>query len=97
MVELTFDLDAVRGRFTRKNIEAGPTNLWRYGALLPLPEGFQSNLPVGFTPLVLGLLLASGRGQEAVSVHRTEFERRTLRQDYARLRDTAERAGMAVG
>jgi len=40
-----------------------------------------------------GLLLASGRGEEAVSVHRAEFERRTLHQDYARLRDTAERAG----
>src|SRR3981189_3594599 len=45
-------MDSARGRFTRKNIEAGPTNLWRYNALLPLPEGFQSTLPTGFTPLV---------------------------------------------
>ena len=37
--------------------------------------------------VMAGLLLASGRGQEAVSVHRTKFERRTLRQDYARLRE----------
>src|SRR5260370_10749327 len=45
-------MDAARGRFTRKNIEAGPTNLWRYSALLPLSEGFQGTLPTGFTPLV---------------------------------------------
>ncbi len=39
-----------------------------------------------------GLLLASGRGEEAVSVHRAEFERRTLRQDYARLRDKCRKS-----
>ena len=44
-----------------------------------------------------GLLLAGGRGGEAVAVHRTEFERRALRQDYARLRETAERAGQWSG
>jgi threonine synthase len=51
-LEISYDMDAVRGVFTRKNIEAGPTNLWRYSGLLPLPEGFQSTLPTGFTPLV---------------------------------------------
>ncbi len=51
-LEVSYDMDIARGRFTRKNIEAGPTNLWRYNALLPLPEGFQSTLPTGFTPLV---------------------------------------------
>src|SRR5258708_23264246 len=45
-------MGAAGGRFTRKNIEAGPTNLWRYSALLPLAEGFQGTLPTGFTPLV---------------------------------------------
>src|SRR6202022_3152078 len=51
-LEVSYDMDAARGRFTRKNIEAGPTNLWRYSALLPLAEDFQSTLPTGFTPLV---------------------------------------------
>ena len=51
-LEISFDMEAARGKFTRKNIEAGPTNLWRYSALLPLPEGFQGTLPTGFTPLV---------------------------------------------
>jgi threonine synthase len=51
-LELAYDLEAVRGIFTRENIAAGPANIWRYAALLPIPDGFQPDLPVGFTPLV---------------------------------------------
>ena len=51
-LEVTYDLEAIRPLFTRKNIEAGPTNIWRYSDLLPLPEGYQGTLPTGFTPLV---------------------------------------------
>jgi threonine synthase len=50
-LEVTYDLEAIRSAFTRKNIEAGPPNLWRYSALLPLQEGFQGTVPAGFTPL----------------------------------------------
>ena len=62
-----------------------------------LAEDPSSHWTDGLREQLVGLLLASGRGQEAVSVHRAEFERRTLRQDYARLRDTAERAGQWAG
>jgi len=51
-LEVVYDLDAIRGIFSRRNIEAGPANLWRYSALLPLPEGYQGTIPAGFTPLV---------------------------------------------
>jgi threonine synthase len=53
-LEVVYDLDLIRkeGRFTRANIAAGPFNIWRYAALLPIPEGFEPDLPVGFTPLV---------------------------------------------
>src|SRR5277367_6715730 len=51
-LEVVYDLEAVRGIFTRENIAAGPANIWRYAALLPIPEGFQPDLPVGFTPLI---------------------------------------------
>src|ERR1700741_4763827 len=51
-LEVVYDLDAIRPIFTRKNIEAGPSNLWRYSAPLPLPEDYQGTLPAGFTPLV---------------------------------------------
>lgn len=51
-LEVVYDLEAARGVFTRENIAAGPASIWRYAALLPIPEGFQPDLPVGFTPLV---------------------------------------------
>jgi threonine synthase len=51
-LEIAYDLEAVRGIFTRENIAAGPANIWRYAALLPIPDGFQPDLPVGFTPLI---------------------------------------------
>jgi threonine synthase len=52
-LEVSYDLEAARSLFTRKNIEGGPANLWRYSALLPLQEGYQGTIPAGFTPLVL--------------------------------------------
>lgn len=51
-LEVRYDLDAVKGKVTRQTIEAGPPNMWRYLSLLPIPEGFEPDLPVGFTPLV---------------------------------------------
>jgi threonine synthase len=51
-LEVHYDLEAAKSLFTRKLIEAGPANIWRYRALLPIPEGFEPDLPVGFTPLV---------------------------------------------
>lgn len=49
---ITYEYAALRDRVTRDGIAAGPANLWRYAELLPLPEGFQSELATGFTPLV---------------------------------------------
>ena len=51
-LELTYDLEAARPHFTRANISAGPISIWRYAALLPVPEEFRPDLPVGFTPTV---------------------------------------------
>ena len=51
-LEVVYDLDALRGVFTRENIAAGPANLWRYSALLPIQEGYQGTVPAGLTPLV---------------------------------------------
>jgi threonine synthase len=51
-LEVVYDLDSARGVFTRESIAAGPASIWRYARLLPIPEGFQPDLPVGFTPLV---------------------------------------------
>lgn len=51
-LEVQYDMEAARSLFTRKAIESGPSNIWRYRALLPIPEGFEPDLPVGFTPLL---------------------------------------------
>ena len=51
-LEVAYDLEAARGVFTREAIAAGPPSIWRYAALLPIPEGHQPDLPVGFTPLI---------------------------------------------
>ena len=51
-LEVVYDLDSARGEFTRDAIARGPASIWRYARLLPVPEGFQPDLPVGFTPLL---------------------------------------------
>jgi threonine synthase len=61
-LEVQYDLEAVRGKFTRESIAAGPTNIWRYKELLPIPEGQQPDLPVGFTPLVKAKALGARIG-----------------------------------
>jgi threonine synthase len=51
-LEVTYDYDSLRSRITRDTFASRPATMWRYRELLPLPEGFQPSLPVGFTPLV---------------------------------------------
>ena len=51
-LEVHYDLEAIRPFFTRESIAAGPASIWRYKALLPVPEGFEPDLPVGYTPLL---------------------------------------------
>jgi threonine synthase len=64
-LEVVYDMDFARATFTRKNITARSANLWRYAELLPLPEGFSNDIPVGMTPLLqaprLGPRLGSRR------------------------------------
>jgi threonine synthase len=67
-LEITYDYDAVRSalaqgsidqpKSSRERIAQRPPNMWRYAELLPLPEGFEPRLPVGFTPLIQAPRLA---------------------------------------
>lgn len=52
------------GTVTREQIEAGPSNIWRYKALLPVPEDIESspNLEPGFTRLLDARNLAGELG-----------------------------------
>ena len=76
-LEITYDYDWIRyvlgedsvqpAKFIRERISRRPANMWRYAELLPLPEGFEPRLPVGFTPLFQAPRLAKrfvGKGND---------------------------------
>ncbi|HEX3820592.1 MAG TPA: threonine synthase [Candidatus Sulfotelmatobacter sp.] len=52
-LEVAYDYDALKKKasFTRERIAQRAPNMWRYSELLPLPQGHEPRLPVGFTPL----------------------------------------------
>ncbi|MBT9330497.1 threonine synthase [Paracidobacterium acidisoli] len=51
-LEVICDLEAARGTFTREAIAAGPSSMWRYKSLLPVPEDYKPVTPAGWTPLL---------------------------------------------
>jgi threonine synthase len=50
-LEVAYDYDALKASISRERISQRPANMWRYSDLLPLPQGYEPRLPVGFTPL----------------------------------------------
>jgi threonine synthase len=72
-LEIVYDYGAVSERLSREIIAARPGNIWRYSELLPLPEGFHSDLAAGFTPLVharqLGKRIAGAGGPSAADIY----------------------------
>src|SRR5690349_23930446 len=50
-LEVAYDYDALKASVSRERISQRPPNMWRYSDLLPLPQGYEPRLPVGFTPL----------------------------------------------
>jgi threonine synthase len=67
-LEVTYDYDALRTQFTRERIAQRAPDIWRYSELLPLPEGYRSSLPVGFTPLLSAPNLARQIGAKRLFV-----------------------------
>ena len=51
-LEVMFDLEYARTRFTRESISQGPLDMWRYRALLPVADSYVPQTPAGMTPLV---------------------------------------------
>src|ERR1700722_4802138 len=64
-LEVQYDMEFAGATFTRENIAKRPANLWRYAELLPLPEGYLPDLPVGMTPLVTARRLGARIGARA--------------------------------
>jgi threonine synthase len=69
-LEVFYDYDSIRRdeAFTREKIAQGPPNIWRYSALLPLPQKHEPTLPVGFTPLIKASRLARELGAKSLYV-----------------------------
>jgi threonine synthase len=63
-LEVDFDLDYARGRFTREAIQSGPLNMWRYQALLPVPDSYIPTTPAGMTPLMAAPRLGARIGAD---------------------------------
>jgi threonine synthase len=61
-LEVDFDLDYARSRFTREAIAAGPASMWRYRALLPVSDSYIPTTPAGMTPLIAAPRLAARIG-----------------------------------
>jgi len=61
-LEVVFDLEYARSRFTRESISAGPSNMWRYRALLPVSDSYVPQTPTGMTPLMAAPRLAARIG-----------------------------------
>lgn len=61
-LEVAFDLNVARMRFTREAVEHGPLSMERYRALLPIPEGYELATPAGMTPLMKAPRLAAHIG-----------------------------------
>src|ERR1700690_1697920 len=51
-LEVTYDYDSLRSQLSHGLFASRAPNIWRYRELLPLPQGYQPSLPVGFTPLL---------------------------------------------
>src|SRR5450432_1097655 len=60
-LEVAYDYDALKakGTISRERIAQQAPNMWRYSELLPLPQGHEPRLPVGFTPLLQALRLGA--------------------------------------
>jgi threonine synthase len=61
-LEVVVDLDAARPTFTREAIADGPSSMWRYQALLPVPDDYVPTTPAGWTPLLRAPRLAERIG-----------------------------------
>jgi threonine synthase len=61
-LEVVYDMDAARRTFTREAIAGGPSSMWRYQSLLPVPQDYVPPTPAGWTPLLAAPRLAQRIG-----------------------------------
>ena len=61
-LECTYDYDGIKASISRASVEAGPSTIWRYEALLPATSPGAIDLGAGCTPLVRADRLAAELG-----------------------------------
>jgi threonine synthase len=61
-LEVAYDMAAAKKAFTREAIARGPQSMWRYQALLPVPDDYVPTTPSGMTPLMAAPRLAKRIG-----------------------------------
>src|ERR1700742_1991123 len=61
-LEVAYDMAAAKKTFTREAIARGPLSMWRYQALLPVPDDYLPTTPSGMTPLMAAPRLAKRIG-----------------------------------
>src|ERR1700744_3565613 len=93
-LEVTYDMDAARRTFTRDKISRGPLSMWRYQALLPVPEDYTAVTPSGMTPLLAAPRLAKRIGagnlyikNDAVCLPTLSFKDRVVSVSWAAARN----------
>jgi threonine synthase len=61
-LEVAYDLSDAKRKFTHEAIARGPQSMWRYQALLPVPDDYIPTTPSGMTPLMAAPRLAQRIG-----------------------------------
>jgi threonine synthase len=84
-LEVAYDMAAAKETFTRDAIARGPQSMWRYQALLPVPDSYVPTTPSGMTPLMAAPRLAKRIGatnlyikNDAVCVPTLSFKDRVV-------------------
>ena len=77
-LEVDYDYGAIAQAMTRQSIEAGPPNIWRYRALLPLDSEVTVGRYCGFTPLVRARNLGKTLGLDQLYVKNDTVNHPTL-------------------
>jgi threonine synthase len=67
-LEVVYDMDAARRTFTRESIAGGPSSMWRYQSLLPVPQDYAAPTPAGWTPLIEAPRLGKRIGAQSLFI-----------------------------
>jgi threonine synthase len=77
-LEIVYDLDSIRQKISRNQIEAGPTSMWRYIDLLPIEGEPSVGKNVGWTPLLHAKRLGAELGLKNLYVKNDSVNHPTL-------------------